>query len=53
MLAVETHRTTLNWGRFHVCLAHKKLVDKQHIDCCNLLATIDDKKPTHYNHALE
>lgn len=47
MLAVTASRTRVHYNERHMCVAHKKKVNKEHIDSCDLLQT--GYKPTHFN----
>jgi hypothetical protein len=51
MLAVAAKRTRLHFFERHFCITHQKMVDKRHIDDCELLRV--NLSPTHYNATLE
>ena len=36
-LAISTNRTRVHFGQRHYCIRHSKVVDKHHIDVCDLL----------------
>ncbi len=53
MLAVSANRTLTNYGKRHFCRAHGVMIDKKHIDKCDVLARELKKPLTYYNSLLE
>ena len=49
MLAVSARRTQTNYGKRHFCRKHGVMVDRKHIDSCDILSTRLKKPVTHYN----
>lgn len=52
MLSVSTNRTQIHFGHRHLCMKHEKVVDKNHIDDCDLLIK-DGRVPRQYNELLK
>lgn len=50
MLAVTAHRTRVHFHERHFCVEHKRKVNKEHIDSCELLPT--GLNPTAFNELL-
>ncbi len=51
MLAVSANRTRVHFGQVHFCRTHNCVVDKTHIDSCNILNSADTKV-TQFNNLL-
>ncbi len=51
MLAVTAKRTRIHYGQVHFCRKHGTVVNKDHIDECDVINL--DKKITHFNEALQ
>ena len=50
LLALSASRTKVQWGEKHFCKKHDKVVNKHHIDECDLL--YGTYKPTAFNEEL-
>lgn len=53
MLAIAANITMTNYGKRHFCRSHGVMIDKKHINKCNLLSRGLEKQVTHYNQLLE
>lgn len=52
MLSIAANRILVHHGHRHFCKLHTKIIDRQHIDDCNILNNNSAKKVTHYNTLL-
>lgn len=51
MLAVSAKRTRIHYGQVHFCRKHGLIINKKHIDECNILNGAN-QKVTSYNELL-